>query len=322
MIFSNESYDLVPPNATGQAFSGNAEQHFPFISTAYENRSLKSNGVNGWEIGEYLQNGSFFCVAQARPTSQNGQFLYAIKRLRDKWRQTEIGLAILQREAEVGRLISHPHLVPVLDADFDPHDAFLVQPWLTGQSLYKILSSGRTARPIETLWVGRQIADALAALESHGYCHCDVKPGNVMLSPTGHATLIDLGLARKTGETSLPLECAVGGTPKYMAPERFDASKSNDIRADQYSLGLIMLEMLFGQGSLVSDEPANRVLAGRWHEYWQPLDRRFNGSQTSRAWLAEFQKLLRSMIETDANKRPRSAELLKRQMIQLELAAI
>ena len=271
-----------------------------------------------WELNSVSCHGTFFTVTQARPLGRDGQFLYAVKRLKPKWQYSSVGRVILNREAELGQLISHPHVVPTLDENTDCDEPYIVQPWLQGKTLQESLSLGRTAKPSEVIWIARQIAEALAELEKHGYCHCDVKPGNMIVSPNGHATLIDLGLARRMEEPLLPIDRAVVGTPKYMAPELTDRSFPGDIRADLYSLGLVMLEMLFGQAIL----PANsmsQLYANQWQNHWGSL-----ASQTNRHWqsLADLESLLRSMTDPDVTKRPDSAGMITRQLVSMELAAM
>ena len=273
----------------------------------------------GWELNSNSCQGTFFTVTQARPRGQNGEFWYAVKHLKPEWRHSSVGRAVMNRETELGRLISHPHLVPTLDANTDGDEPFLIQPWLQGKTLQEFLSLERSAKPVEAIWIARQIAEALAALEECGYCHSDVKPGNIIVSPNGHATLIDLGLSRRTDEPSLPIDRAVCGTPGYMAPELTDASHSVDVRADLYSLGLVMLEMLFGKTALISGEFSARVNTGQWHEFWHlPA----NQGKQEQPGLAELESLLRSMTEADRSKRPDSAEILLRRLISIELALI
>ena len=278
------------------------------------------SAVFSWELNSVSYSGTFCTVTQARPAGRSGAFSYAVKRLNPKWRLSPVGKAVIKREAELGRLVTHPHVVTTLDEMTDGDDPYLVQPWLQGKTLQELLSSGRTVNPGEVIWIARQIAEALAELEKHGFCHSDVKPGNIIVSPNGHATLIDLGLARQTGEPTLPIDRAVVGTPKYMAPELLDSSRPVDIRADLYSLGLVMLEMLFGKSILSEDDDAShRVNVGLWHTHWESLASRAN---RQRQWLADLESVLRAMTDHNAVRRPASAEIPARHLISIELAAI
>ncbi|MCL2622178.1 MAG: serine/threonine protein kinase [Planctomycetaceae bacterium] len=301
--------------------SGNSTDSNGFLCDPFV-RSLPGNKQTcdfGWELNSVSHRGTFFTVGQARPMGRNGAFLYAVKQLNHQWRRSPVGRAVICRETELGRLISHPHLVPTLDGVTDSDDPYLVQPWLQGKTLQEFLSRGRNAKPVEMLWIARQIAEALVALEKQGYCHSDVKPGNIIVSPNGHATLIDLGLARQTGEPSLSIDSAVVGTPKYMAPELTDTFHPIDIRADLYSLGLVMLEMLFGETIFSMVGASRQVHVEQWHAHWESLADR---TDRRRSWLADLESLLCAMTDFNAAKRPESADLLVRRLISLELAAI
>ncbi len=92
-------------------------------------------------------------------------------------------------------------------------------PYLEGWSLDDcVAAEQRPALPV-ALWIARQVAEALEALDAAGWMHADVKPSNIRVSPAGHATLIDLGSARLRGESRSLADQPVVGTLAYMAPE-------------------------------------------------------------------------------------------------------
>ena len=281
----------------------------------------QTNSLDDWELNSVSHKGEFCTVTQARPAGRQAKFLYAIKQLAPKWRRSHIGQATLKREAELGRLISHPHIVPVLDGNPDADEPFLVQPWLQGESLQDILSKRRAMPPIEVLWVARQIAEALTELETHEFCHSDIKPANIMISESGHVTLIDLGLARRKGEACLPMDQAIVGTPKYMATEVREFPEQVGIRADIYSLGQVMLEMLFGNVIPVVDSSSEKHHP-LWRACWDALTAKYAGTLPSAQTVNKLESLLAAMTASDAAKRPTSANNLVRQLISLELALI
>jgi serine/threonine-protein kinase len=157
-----------------------------------------------------------------------------------------------QREEEIGLKLAHPAIIKV----FNPRSksrVYLVLEYVEGESLRERLERERelrgTARlPIDAaLRYIAAIADAVSYLHAHGIIHRDLKPENVMLTPAGGIKIMDFGIAldrgarRMTwGSVSRPT-----GTPDYMAPELIKG-KRGDERADVYSLGVMLYEMLTG----------------------------------------------------------------------------
>jgi serine/threonine protein kinase len=176
--------------------------------------------------------------------------------LRPEWDRNTAAVQRLAREAMVGRTIRHPHVVPVLAAHVTEHSPYLVMPWLTGATLDGHSAAGRSFSVPDALWIARQAAAGLAALYEAGYIHGDVKPANLFVSPEGHVTLIDLGFARRSDEPIGPARAALTGTREYLAPECRGGTKP-DVRADIFSLGLVLAELLFsGNVTCEPDLPA------------------------------------------------------------------
>ncbi len=131
---------------------------------------------------------------------------YAVKMLHENRQQDPVAIEMLAREAHLGRQVSHPHLIAILESQIRRAPQFLVMPWLEGATLQAYASARRLLDPPAVLWIGRQTAEALDALDRSGWRHGDIKPSNIFLSPQGHVTLLDLGL-RGTATSGL----AVGG---------------------------------------------------------------------------------------------------------------
>lgn len=148
------------------------------------------------------------------------------------------------REAEIAMTIVHPNLVRVYDAGRDPDTGL-----------------GYIA---EALSVVRQVAEALDAAAAHGIVHRDVKPDNILFAQDGTVRLTDLGVARRTnmdGHTStLTMTNMVVGTPAYMAPEQMTNSHAADTRADIYSLGVVLWEILVGERPTAGLSPSELMV--------------------------------------------------------------
>jgi serine/threonine protein kinase len=180
-----------------------------------------------------------------------------------------------EREARSISRLEHPNICPLYDVGELPPDVggglFLVMQFLEGETLAQRLSRGPLSIK-ETLDVGIQIAEALAAAHRAGIVHRDLKPGNVMLTRAG-ARLLDFGLARTVATPSPNGETAAGaadrtslttqgtllGTLHYMAPEQLDG-RHVDTRADIFAFGAVLFEMVTGLKAFEAETPA-RVLS-------------------------------------------------------------
>lgn len=181
------------------------------------------------------------------------------------------------REAKLASNIRHPNISAVHDAGQDEMTGlyYLVMDYLPGGTLRdRIHERGRIPAG-EAVRIARQIAAALVTAHGRGMVHRDIKPENIMFAADGSAKLADLGIAKGTGEqdTLVTMASAVFGTPAYMAPEQATDSSSVDGRADIWSLGVVLYEMLSGvrpyEGNglgaivkqLLSDDPFPDVMA-------------------------------------------------------------
>ncbi len=153
------------------------------------------------------------------------------------------------REARTSARIEHPGVVAVYAADeLAPGEGcYIAMQLVDGVELHRILKEGG-ALPVDlALAVAREIADALGAAHAQGVVHRDVKPDNVLVDRTGRIRVSDFGLARPIDREARLTETGVFlGTPEYSAPEQCQTARI-DHRADLYSLGVVLYEMLTGQ---------------------------------------------------------------------------
>lgn len=163
----------------------------------------------------------------------------------------------LQREADTLRQLDHPHILRMLDSGLTPDGrCFIVTPWMRGGDLAKRLQQGPLPEK-EALRLFRQVLDAVAYAHSKGVVHRDIKPANLLLNEAGHIVVADFSLA-KPGEPEIALTQTtdVFGTPYYIAPEVRRGSAKVDHRADIFSLGVLLHEMLTGKLPIGQYEPS------------------------------------------------------------------
>jgi len=156
------------------------------------------------------------------------------------------------REARIAAKLHHRHVVGVHDVGRVGDHHYIAMEYLGGGT---VLSEDGSPRPITfSLRVIREIAAALNYAHSKGFVHRDVKPDNILMRDDGSAALTDFGIARATdASTSMTRTGTVIGTPHYMSPEQA-RGRTIDGRADLYSLGIVMYELLVGRVPFHADD--------------------------------------------------------------------
>ena len=195
------------------------------------------------EVAESLGSGAFAVVFRARD-----RFLerdVAVKVLDPELAPSDELQEQFLREARIIARVEHPHIVPLYNAESRGGLLYLVMRLLPGRTLGERLASEGMLLPGEAARLGHEIAQALAAAHQLGIIHRDVKPGNVLLDANGHAIVTDFGVSRLRG-TAIDRPGITVGTPGYMSPEQILAGEI-DGKADVYSLGVVLFEMLAGR---------------------------------------------------------------------------
>ena len=162
------------------------------------------------------------------------------------------------REAQAAAAIGSDHIVDIYDVGQLPGgEPFLVMEYLSGEDLGSLIARFTSLPPAMAVGLSLQICDALTPAHARGIVHRDLKPANLFLTRLGDQEgwlkVLDFGIAKArralTGRTSSQLTRTgtTLGTPHYMAPEQFVGTKDVDQRADVYSTGVILYEMLTGR---------------------------------------------------------------------------
>jgi len=165
------------------------------------------------------------------------------------------------REARAMARLTHPHIVAVHDAGRAGPYWFLVLELVEGPNLRQLIQS-RDLAPRDALDVVRQISSALEYAHEMGVVHRDIKPENVLVGAGGRVKLADFGLAKllrpDAADATLTRSSQAMGTWHYMAPEQLRRPSEVDHRADIYSLGVVLYELLTGEVPVGRYEPPSR----------------------------------------------------------------
>jgi serine/threonine-protein kinase len=155
-------------------------------------------------------------------------------------------IARFEREARAAAALSHPAVVSVYDTGVDERTHFIVMELVDGRSLQAILRDEGPLAPERAASVAGRVADALAAAHARGIVHRDIKPANVMVAKDGSVKVLDFGIARAAGSSTLTQGSSVIGTAAYMSPEQA-VGKPADERSDIYALGCVLYALLTGR---------------------------------------------------------------------------
>jgi predicted Ser/Thr protein kinase len=155
------------------------------------------------------------------------------------------------REARVLARLSHPNIVAVFDCGMAGPFAYFVMEYVDGVNLRQAMQAGRFTSG-EALELARDLCRALKYAHEQGILHRDIKPENILIDARGAVKIADFGIAKLMGEkehgdVTLTREGAVLGSLHYMAPEQFHSPGQVDHRADIYSLGVVLYELLTGE---------------------------------------------------------------------------
>jgi len=148
------------------------------------------------------------------------------------------------REARTAGRISHPNVVTIYDVGEAEDVAFIAMEYVEGQTVRQLLDAGAPVGVEDACRIARQVATGLAAAHRQGVVHRDIKPANIMIAGGGAVKIMDFGIARIADGTKTRTGLILG-SPTYLSPEQV-VSQTLDGRADVFSLGTVLYEMLTG----------------------------------------------------------------------------
>ena len=214
-------------------------------------------------------------------------------------------VARFEQEAHILARLQHPNVITVFDTGVDAGDRFIVMELVEGPTLRELLDTKGRLVPERAGEIASGVASALGFAHDQGVIHRDVKPSNVLLSTEGVVKLADMGIARLLSPDALTATLSVRGSAAYISPEQAQGDRV-DPRADLYSLGCVLFEMLTGRTPF----DGNPIALLHAHSYTPaPSVRSIN-----RAVPAAMDALVAAMLEKDPANRPQSGDEVRRSL--------
>lgn len=233
----------------------------------------------------------------------------ALKILRPELAGKKLFLSRLQIEAYNASRVHHPNLAEVHASGEDAGLGWISMELVDGVSLTEILDQEHTLETDFLLSVLYQTADALNAVHGAGIVHRDIKPGNIMVTPTGEVKLTDFGISKAPGQVNLTQAGMVMGTAQYLPPEQAMGQPATPA-GDLYALGVIAYEALAGKRPFSGDKPVDIAFA----HVNKPVPALPDSVAPS------LRELVMQLLEKEPQKRLASADALMQRLVAVQQA--
>src|SRR3990172_6601064 len=202
---------------------------------------------NRYQLEQLLGEGGMSSVYRA--TGPNLRRTVAVKLIHSHLSKDPEFVGRFEEEAAAVAQLKHPNVIQVFDFDNDGDTYYMVLEFIPGETLQnrlrRLSAAGELLPNEQATEIAAAISDALDYAHGRGMIHRDVKPANIMLDDQGNPVLTDFGIAKIIGGKVHTLTGSIIGTALYMSPEQVTGGKV-DPRADLYSLGVVLFEMLSG----------------------------------------------------------------------------
>ena len=206
---------------------------------------MLSSQIEDYELGDVIGVGTVGTIylAVSRSTGER----VAIKKLHPGVCQDPLIRARFQREVVIMERLRHPNIIRSYGGGNDNGQLYYVMELIDGGTVKNLLQMKGAFRWPIVVEIGRQVCSALQFAHNHGVIHRDLKPGNLFLTRGAEVKLGDFGIARDLRGSDITSSGMTVGTHAYMAPEQITGDSAVSGKADLYSLGCCLFEMLVGR---------------------------------------------------------------------------
>jgi formylglycine-generating enzyme required for sulfatase activity/tRNA A-37 threonylcarbamoyl transferase component Bud32 len=215
--------------------------------------------ANRYTILDLIGRGGMGCIYRVKDNVLGEEV--ALKTLLPQFVRDRMVVERFFNEAKIARRLAHPHIVRVHDIGSNSGIVYISMELLQGHSLRSVLEKQGPDGRLPLLETLRIFDELCAALEyAHRYTvHRDIKPENVMVETSGNVKLMDFGISKLMADAHLTGASIVMGTPFYMSPEQLRNSRDVTARADIFSMGVMLYEMLTGNVPTGVPKPASQL---------------------------------------------------------------
>ena len=255
-----------------------------------------------YEIREQIGNGGMAYVFKAHDVIEDRTV--AVKILKEEYLANDEFLRRFKNESKAIALLSHPNIVKVFDVSFTEKMSAIVMEYIEGITLKEYISMKGAISWKEAVHFVVQILRALQHAHDNGIVHRDVKPQNIMVMSDGTIKMMDFGIARFARSNSKTITDKAIGSVHYISPEQA-CGKNTDEKADIYSVGVMLFEMLTGSLPFQADSAVSVALMQMQSEPKMPREL----NDTIPEGLEEI--VLRAMQKDPARRYQSAAEMLR-----------
>jgi serine/threonine protein kinase len=261
-----------------------------------------------YEIIETLGQGGMGKVFKAFDRKINE--VVALKLIRPEIGVNEKAIERFKNELKIARKITHRNICRMHDLGEEGFIHYITMEHVAGEDLKRFIRRAGTLSSGKAIDIAKQVCEGLAEAHRQGVIHRDLKPQNIMIDQDGNAKIMDFGIARFVDTDRMTGSGVMIGTPEYMSPEQAEL-KDVDKRADIYSLGIVLYEMVSGRVPFDGETPLSIAMK---HKTEKPRSVREWNTQVS----AELAAVISKCMEKPAANRFQSAEELMNELNRVE----